>query len=360
MRNYGYGSYRGRSRTRKILKGIIAVLVVVLLLLVAAFFLLQRYMVISPEGVRFELPFLQGGDGAEGGPAAADTPPPVVVTPSPTPTPTPTPAREALHAVELPRQALYDGTAAQQTADAGGNAALFDMKGDDGSLGYVSDLKLARDIRVSASDPELNAAIRTLNGGELYTIARVSCFRDNTLPYYRNNMALRSKGGNWRDRGQSRWASPADEDVVDYLASVCAELAELGFNEILLDWAAYPTDGNLKNIVVGADYTPGSLAEPVEAFYERVADALAPYDVKLSIVSTPAAVLEGSDGESGQSAAVLARYAQRVWLVPGETAAEDYIAALETAGLADAAENCVLMGSTAGSEEEIWGLLAEE
>ena len=175
MKPYGYGSYRGRSRLRTVLKTIIVLLAVILVLAVAALLFLQRYMVFSADGVRFELPFLQqdGGDPAEEDPAVLVTEPPVVVTPSPTPAP------EYLRAVELPRSALYDGTAEDQVSSAGGNAALFDMKGDDGSLGYVSSLKLALDIHASASDSALNNAIEELNGGELYTIARVSCFRDN-------------------------------------------------------------------------------------------------------------------------------------------------------------------------------------
>ena len=69
MKPYGYGSYRGRSRLRTVLKMIIVLLAVILVLAVAALLFLQRYMVFSADGVRFELPFLQQ-DG--GGPAEVD------------------------------------------------------------------------------------------------------------------------------------------------------------------------------------------------------------------------------------------------------------------------------------------------
>ena len=97
----------------------------------------------------------------------------VVTTPEPTPTPEP---EEDFRGILLPNSALYDGTAAQRVEAAGATAALFDMKADDGSLGYISGLALAIQAEASAADPALNAAIQLLNGGEVYTVARVSCF----------------------------------------------------------------------------------------------------------------------------------------------------------------------------------------
>ena len=357
MKPYGYGSYRGRSRLRTVLKTIIVLLAVILVLAVAALLFLQRYMVFSADGVRFELPFLQqdGGDPAEEDPAVLVTEPPVVVTPSPTPAP------EYLRAVELPRSALYDGTAEDQVSSAGGNAALFDMKGDDGRLGYVSSLKLALDIHASASDSALNNAIEELNGGELYTIARVSCFRDNILPYYRNDLALRTNSGNnWKDDERVRWASPADETVREYLAGVCVELAELGFDEILLDNAGYPTRGSTANMRVGADYDPGNLGEAVEAAYAAISEALKPYGVKLSIAATADTVTEGEDPASGQSLRMLVRYAGRVWLSGTPEEAESWRDALGTAGLRDPEVNCVVSGASAGGSSGSWALLMEE
>lgn len=356
MKSYGYDSYRGRSRLRSALKVIIVLLLVVLAVLLAAFLFLQRYMVISADGIRFEPPFFQDEDAppSSGGPSA--TPLPVVTTPSPSPSASPVPSQEYLHAVALPREALYDGTAAQLVEQSGGNAALFDMKADDGSLGYVSDLKLAMDIRASASSPDLNDAIRTLNEGELYTIARVSCFRDNALPYYQNGMALRSNSGNYKDDERIRWANPGSESVRDYLAGVCVELAQLGFDEILLDNAGYPTRGDLSKIRVGEDnYDPDTLEQEVEACYQAIREALEEYDVKLSIVSTAQAVSQGSDPLSGQSIALLTRYADRVWLSgDGET---DYAALLEAAGLEESGVNCVQMGPNQGDIQGSWAMI---
>lgn len=226
MRRNGYDSYRGRSRFRTVMKVLIGVLLVVLVLAVAALIWLEPYLGYSAGGIRINLPFFRREQPEETGGA-----PVVVTTPEVIPTPAPTPEEQAdFRAVLLPNTALYDGTAAEQLQAAGANTAVFDMKADDGTLGYISELALAAQAEVSAADPALNAAIQLLNDGDITTVARVSCFRDNTVPYYRNSLALHTSGGNWRDGGGSRWLSPASAEARQYAADVCRELAGLGFD----------------------------------------------------------------------------------------------------------------------------------
>ena len=316
--SYGYDSYRGRSRTRSFLTALIVVLSVVLLLSVAAFFLLQKYIVYSDDGrAHLELPFRQTAETEESAQV-----PVVVVTEPPEVTQTPEADRgasageEPLAVAVLPGSAISDGTAAARVAEAGGNAALFDMKGEDGMLGYVSQLSAAIEMGTTASQPGLNEAIRALNDTELYTVARVSCFRDNRAPRQNNGLALRSNGGNWMDGEGIRWLNPAVEETADYVAGICRELAALGFDEILLDNAGYPTGGDVSRIKTGADYDPEHLDVAVEAFYGKVKAALADYpEVKLSIAAGQA-VLTGGTDTSGQTAGQLGRYADRIY-APG-------------------------------------------
>lgn len=315
MRTRRYDSYRGRGRLRTFLKVLIVILLIVLILAVAAFFLLDRSLVVSADGYRLNLPFFQRETEPSSTPLPSDSGGglPLVVESPTAPQPTPTPELEHMRGVLLPHTALYDGTAAEQVEAAGANAAIFDMKADDGSLGYISRLALAEQAGVSEENPAINAAIRGLNAGELYTVARVSCFRDNAVPYSDNTTSVRSSAGNWRDSAGIRWLSPGRASAREYVAGVCAELAELGFDEIVLDYAGYPTDGELDRIVRNETYDPQDLSGPVEEFYALVAQALEPYpQVRLSIV-TSRSVLSGEDDQSGQTLELLEQYAQRVW-----------------------------------------------
>ena len=303
VRRNGYDPYRGRGGFRTALKVFIGVLIAVLVLAVAALIWLEPYIGYSIGGIRIRMPFFHREEPAETGGA-----PVVVTTPTAAPLPAPTPSPEQpeeFRAVLLPASALSDGTAQAQAEAAGAGAVLFDMKADDGSLGYVSALEQAAQAGASAGDPARNEAIRQLNGGEVYTVARVSCFRDNALPYFRNSLALHVSGGNWRDAGGSRWLSPASAEARQYVAGVCRELAELGFDEILLDNWSFPLEG--AGILEDENGPALGRTGILEDFLDQVKAAVADYpEVRLSLVTTGAAAA-GQAAGSGQTTALLER-----------------------------------------------------
>lgn len=312
MRAKGYGSYRGRSPFKKFLK-ILAIIIVILILLgAAAVVYLQQYLVVSHDGVRLELPFFRQEE--PDAPIQVVTPNlPVVITPEPTPTPSPEPDPTALQPISLPLETLTDGTAASRVKSAGGDCALFDMKADSGALSYVSELDLAATAGLSAGDPDLNAAIQAMNETEgLYTVARVSCFKDHTITDYERSLSIFTNSDyRWTDPDGIRWISPTNPNVRDYLTDICVELAGLGFDEILLDNAGYPDQGNLHYIKKGSAYDETQFAAVITGFYAQVAAALADYPVKLSVVTTPEA-LAGTDALTGQTPDNLALFS-RLW-----------------------------------------------
>lgn len=328
MRAKGYGSYRGRSPFKKFLKILLVVLIILAVLCAAAAVYLQQFLVISNDGVRLELPFFQQEEPEPViSPSDPSPAPPVVVV---TPEPEPEPELVALQPVPLPREALYDGTAVSQIEAAGGDCALFDMKADSGELGYVSALDLANTAKLSADDPALNAAIKGLNQTEgLYTVARVSCFKDHTITDYERSLSIFTNSGyRWTDPDGIRWISPTNSDVRDYLTAICVELAELGFDEILLDNAGYPSEGSLNYIKKGPAYDETQFANVIDGFYAQVSAALEEYDVKLSVVTTSAA-LAGLDSLSGQTPENLERF-DRLWtrdetgaLLPAESTPQE-------------------------------------
>ena len=314
MRAKGYGSYRGQTRLKKALKAIAIIIVVLLLLGVALTIYLQQFLVFSNDGVRLELPFLQQESGEkepEPTPAGPAEPPVEVVTPEPEPEPEP----EAMHPVLLPESALYDGTAMEQIKSGGGDCALFDMKKDNGHLVYCSQIKLAVSSKMTVDVPAINATTKTLNETEgIYTVARVSCFKDHEITNHERSLSIFTNSGyRWTDPDEIRWISPTNPDVRDYLTQICVELAELGFDEILLDNAGYPDRGNLHYIKKGEAYDEAQFAAVIDGFYAQVAEALAGYDVKLSVVTTQEAVA-GLDSLTGQTPENLARV-DRLWTV---------------------------------------------
>jgi hypothetical protein len=316
MGTRGYGTYRGRSPWKRALRVILVLLLILIARAAVALLYLQQYMVISSDGVRLEIPLFQQQE-AEDTPLEPDQAPLVSLTPEVEPTVEPEPTSEStptpVQPVSLPLEALYDGTAVSQVEAAGGDCALFDMKADSGTLGYTSQLELASAAKVSNTDPAMNAAIRGLNETQgLYTVARVSCFKDDKLPYSDRSLAILTNSGyRWTGTDGLRWASPTSADVQSYVTGVCVELAQLGFDEILLDNAGYPDDGHLNYIKKGAAYDEAQFSAVIDGFYAQVRDALADYPVQLSVVTTPAAQA-GLDTLTGQTPDDLARF-DRLW-----------------------------------------------
>lgn len=343
MRGNAYDSYRGRNRFATFLKVLIVLLLLVLAVGVAALFFLEPYLVYSADGVRLELPpFFQG---QEEPPVTSSQPPVVVSTAQPTATPE---RQEEFRGIMLEGTALYDGTAQAQAQQAGANAVIFDMKADDGTLAYISQQEMAQAAGVSAQDPAINAAVQLVNSGELYTVARVSCFRDNTIPRWSNSWAVHSGGGNWRDAGNSRWLSVGSAEARAYVTGICQELAGLGFDELLLDNCGYPVQGQVDRIQSEENYDPAELTGPVEQFFQELQAALADYpEVKLSVVTTPQ-VLSGAEDTSGLTLALLEEYDIRV------------LAAADESGTLPAPEgrSVVPVVEIPGQAAEQWAVLA--
>lgn len=132
----------------------------------------------------------------------------------------------------------------------------------------------------------------------VYRIARVSCFRDDRLSDADTSLAVLTKSGyRWTDPDKVHWVSPTNPAVRAYLADLCRELAGLGFDEILLDNAGYPTRGKLSYIKKGEAYDAEQFESVISGFYREVADALEGTETVLSVVWD-----EENTALSGQSA----------------------------------------------------------
>ncbi|MCC8121501.1 MAG: putative glycoside hydrolase [Oscillospiraceae bacterium] len=317
-KNY-YHSYRGRSGLRIFLRVLLVLLLVAVVVGLVSWFYLRQYLVISQNGVRLVLPSSQQEEEQEEPSLSQDaqdeeeeeTAPIVIVEEEE--------ESEALSPVALDQQALYDGTAADQVEAAGGDCALFDMKPDTGVLSYRSVLELSFSEALSTLEPEdLNQSIVAMNKTEgLYTVARVSCFKDGSVPSYEYSYSiLPNSGYRWQAYDNVYWISPASEDVQDYFTNVCVELARLGFADILLDNAGYPNEGHMEYIRQGDAYDLDELSTVIAGFYEKVRLALEDYDVTLSIVTTQE-VLDGTEELTGQTTENLAS-ADRLWMADEE------------------------------------------
>ena len=205
-----------------------------------------------------------------------------------------------------------DQLADAQTLADGYDGVILPMKTADGALGYVSALPLAADAGASSGDPDRNEVLRALNDTPgLYTVAQVSCLRDSALVREEPGLSLhRVSGSPWLDESRQGWLDPAQPQVQSYLIGLCRELAQLGFDEILLTDCGFPTQGDLDSLRAVEEKE-----ETLETFCRQLQGARADTPVTLSVMGQRDSVT--ADPVSGQTTALLATFG-RVW-----TQAED-------------------------------------
>ena len=205
-----------------------------------------------------------------------------------------------------------DQLADAETLADGYDGVILPMKTADGALGYVSALPLAADAGASSGDPDRNEVLRALNDTPgLYTVAQVSCLRDSALVREEPGLSLhRVSGSPWLDESRQGWLDPAQPQVQSYLIGLCRELAQLGFDEILLTDCGFPTQGDLDSLRAVEEKE-----ETLETFCRQLQGALADTPVTLSVMGQRDSVT--ADPVSGQTTALLATFG-RVW-----TQAED-------------------------------------
>ena len=139
---------------------------------------------------------------------------------------------------------------------------------------------------------------------KVYTVARVCCFRDDSVPYSWNKLALRKGNYNWRDELGLRWLSPAQKDAQDYIAALCGELGDLGVDEIVLEQWHFPIEGNVENITQGEKYDPNRFTASLEEFLTKLGGATG---AKISL-RVSRNTLSGAESVSGVTPELLERY----------------------------------------------------
>ena len=351
---YGFQEYRGRGSGRSVLIFIIVLLAVLFVAGVVFMIVMGDYINYTPDGLEINWPpwFHREPSALPEitDPVVMETEDPVITAeptgdPSPSPTVAPGPVYEPLATVTVTTGQVLDGTAAQTVANAGGNAMVVEMKADTGKLAWQSRTELAGTLNANAANDGIADAIRELAlNGDIYLVARVHCFKDTGLTNAKIGILVDTGWAPWYDSSGSRWSSPADQQAVDYLSALCLELADMGFDEILLEEAGYPHQGNV-GLLATNDNRPGNRTVPVAAFLQRINGELKEKGVHLSVYVTE--MLDpGAEVYSGLTASVLAQNADRVWL-DDQVSREHYESILSVAGLDNVAVRVVAPAANA-------------
>ena len=318
MRRNGYGGYRGRKTGREVLKYLIVGLIVLIGVLAAILFLGEK----EPEREQ-QTEQSQQVQEPETNPE-----------PEPEPEPEAEPEPFLMQAVEVSMSQVTENTWRQELERAGGNAVVVNMKPDDGTLSWEQGRSVEEGV--------VNAALWRMNGTGYYTVARISCFRDEAAADTYEYCIHSNSGYRWKDFGGIHWVSPANLAVQDRLIEQAVELAQLGFSEILLDNCGYPPNGSgeMGWIKRSEVYDPEHMDVVVGAFLTRMREALEPWAVKLSIRTDAEVMADPVASRTGLTGRVLEEHTDRIWMSGVETDAP-LAELLSNAGVSDVGERLV-------------------
>lgn len=310
-RSNGPEVYRGRRKRLNVLGVVFGALAALILLTVVLFFGLQKYIVFEHDGVRVALPGAAAGeDGAlpndETAPGQVNA---VLEITDPDYSAVPAAAGEGLAdmaAVFVPAQDVSMsgvGRYMSVMSSYGANALVLEVKPVSGQLVWASSSPTAAAYSLNGT-LDLEAMVAALRqqdeDDELYLVAQLSCCIDGLLAERCPSAALRFATGAAYADSEGAWLDPYSATVSAYLSELCSELAEMGFDELLLKSLSLPITEEAIGFSVELSSTPTPEAA-VCGLAVELTNALEGYDIPVSAILDTTSLRSGLADKSGQN-----------------------------------------------------------
>ena len=310
-RSNGPEVYRGRRKRLNVLGVVFGALAALILLTVVLFFGLQKYIVFEHDGVRVALP---GAAAGEDGPLPNDETAPeqvnaVLEITDPDYSAVPAAAGEGLAnmaAVFVPAQDVSMsgvGRYMSVMSSYGANALVLEVKPVSGQLVWASSSPTAAAYSLNGT-LDLEAMVAALRqqdeDDELYLVAQLSCCIDGLLAERCPSAALRFATGAAYADSEGAWLDPYSATVSAYLTELCSELAEMGFDELLLKSLSLPITEEAIGFSVELSSTPTPEAA-VCGLAVELTNALEGYDIPASAILDTTSLRSGLADKSGQN-----------------------------------------------------------
>lgn len=310
-RSNGPEVYRGRRKRLNVLGVVFGALAALILLTVVLFFGLQKYIVFEHDGVRVALP---GAAAGEDGPLPNDETAPeqvnaVLEITDPDYSAVPAAAGEGLAnmaAVFVPAQDVSMsgvGRYMSVMSSYGANALVLEVKPVSGQLVWASSSPTAAAYSLNGT-LDLEAMVAALRqqdeDDELYLVAQLSCCIDGLLAERCPSAALRFATGAAYADSEGAWLDPYSATVSAYLTELCSELAEMGFDELLLKSLSLPITEEAIGFSVELSSTPTPEAA-VCGLAVELTNALEAYDIPVSAILDTTSLRSGLADKSGQN-----------------------------------------------------------
>ena len=277
--------YRGERSHGWIVTLIVSALVVMILLAIWLFYDLQQYIVYDKDGVQLVLPESRSGTQVSAAPdasgaSAADLPlidVEIVVEQADYSDIAGTDGGglTAIRGRFVPAESVTQATLDYYATDMGGyDALVLELKTADGALHYHSHLALADSYDVNGTF-DLQESVEKLRERDIWLVAQLSCLIDGTMAVRNSPIALKTAAGSLYINNGRAWLDPYSPVTRAYLTGMLEELADMGFDEVLLTDLWVPEDENLRySSAMTAVPSAADAASSLALYLRGQADAL--------------------------------------------------------------------------------------
>lgn len=166
------------------------------------------------------------------------------------------------------------------------NAMVIDVKNDEGNITFrLTNEEIVGNIPVLDQISEMGAGVRyirdiqalmqKLKEHDIYTIARIVCFKDPCLAEARPELALTKPDGEpVTDANGLAWVNPYQQEVWEYLTELAEMAADLGFDEIQYDYVRFPVGSDADAADYGVDMSAYPKQQAIQDFLSYAGERL--------------------------------------------------------------------------------------
>lgn len=185
---------------------------------------------------------------------------------------------------------LADGT--------GVNGLVVDLKTEDGTVVYRTEVAAANSIGAVSSYFELSDVVSAVSDRDLYLIGRIGVFQDDFLASDQpDNAVLNEDGSLWRSTNGFAWLDPSDPASYEYSIALAEEACLGGFDEIQFDYVSYPLGGGISSATFDGEYNQEIRVASINSFLTRAYSVLHP--IGCAVSSTTLGIVLESDKDEG-------------------------------------------------------------
>lgn len=349
MANSNSEFYPGKTQKKKRPALIISIVLLTLLALaLLLFYGLQKYIVITNDGLHLDIPMLTGGTSRlevndEGQSVKVFDPVEIQLTKTDADySNVRASAGEdltAIKAVYIPASQFSADRVRSEAANMQyGNALVIELKPQSGHLVYNSQVDFALAYG-TAGDADLASLVKEIKDGEkeIYLVAELCCLNDGIVPDRNPGVALKSGDmQNYSDGSGVGWIDPYSADYRKYITDLCRELSDMGFDEIALNGVKMPA---AEGVPIVCPNTSNPDVTPVLAcsgFAMSVTRSLKSLKAAVSVrLNSDTAFANGVDELSGQNAELFFKIFDRIYY---------YVDAANAASAVESAEQYLELG----------------